>query len=61
MSAPTRILLIEDDPGIVETMQRVLAAEGHEVTVERRGDDGLAARQPPAVSMSSSPTCACRG
>jgi nitrogen regulation protein NR(I) len=38
-----RILLIEDDPGIVETMQRVLAGEGHEVVVRRRGDDGLAA------------------
>jgi nitrogen regulation protein NR(I) len=43
MSSTMKILLIEDDPGIVETMQRVLADEGHEVVVERRGDSGLAA------------------
>jgi nitrogen regulation protein NR(I) len=43
MSQPMKILLIEDDPGIVETMQRVLADEGHQVVVQRRGDDGLAA------------------
>ncbi len=42
MSTATRILLIEDDSGITDTLQRVLAAEGHEVAVERRGDDGLA-------------------
>ena len=34
--------MIEDDPGIAETLGRVLADEGYEVTVERRGDDGLA-------------------
>jgi DNA-binding NtrC family response regulator len=43
MSAPTKILLIEDDPGIVETMRRVLTGEGYEVVVRQRGDDGLAA------------------
>ncbi len=37
-----RILLIEDDPGITDTLQRVLADEGHEVVVQKRGDDGLA-------------------
>jgi len=42
MSAAAKILLIEDDPGIAETLHRVLAEEGHEVTVERRGDEGLA-------------------
>ena len=36
------ILLIEDDPGISDTLQRVLAEEGYRVAVERRGDDGLA-------------------
>jgi len=38
---PTQILLIEDDPGITDTLQRVLADEGYRVAVERRGDDGL--------------------
>ena len=37
-----RILLIEDDPGITITLQRLLASEGHEVVVETRGDSGLA-------------------
>jgi len=36
-----RILLIEDDPGIVMTLRRVLAEEGHDVVVEIRGDSGL--------------------
>jgi nitrogen regulation protein NR(I) len=38
---PARILLIEDDPGIVMTLRRVLTEEGHEVLVETRGDTGL--------------------
>jgi CheY-like chemotaxis protein len=38
----TRILLIEDDPGITITLQRLLGGEGHEVVVEKRGDSGLA-------------------
>jgi DNA-binding NtrC family response regulator len=42
MSDGAKILLIEDDPGISESLQRVLAGEGHDVTVEKRGDDGLA-------------------
>jgi nitrogen regulation protein NR(I) len=42
MNAATRILLIEDDTGIADTLQRLLTAEGHEVVVEERGDDGLA-------------------
>jgi nitrogen regulation protein NR(I) len=42
MSAAARILLIEDDPGIVRTLRRLLADEGHEVVVETRGDTGLA-------------------
>ena len=41
MSA-AKILLIEDDSGITDTLQRVLAGEGHEVAIERRGDTGLA-------------------
>ena len=42
MNAAARILLIEDDSGITDTLQRMLAAEGHEVAIEKRGDDGLA-------------------
>jgi len=42
MSNQTRILLIEDDPGIQETLRQVLMEEGHAVTVEKRGDEGLA-------------------
>ena len=38
---PANILLIEDDPGISETLQRVLTEEGYRVAVEQRGDDGL--------------------
>ncbi len=39
---PAKVLLIEDDPGITDTMRRVLAGEGYEVAVEARGDTGLA-------------------
>jgi DNA-binding NtrC family response regulator len=42
MSAAAKILLIEDDPGITDTLQRVLAGEGHDVAVETRGDAGVA-------------------
>ena len=41
MTGTTRILLIEDDPAIVMTLRRVLAEEGHEILVEKRGDSGL--------------------
>ncbi len=42
MSDPAKILLIEDDAGITDTLQRVLKSEGHVVAIEKRGDDGLA-------------------
>ena len=42
MSAAARILLIEDDPGIRETLRNVLVEEGYVVAVEQRGDEGLA-------------------
>jgi nitrogen regulation protein NR(I) len=35
------ILLIEDDPGIADTLQRCLTEEGFNVALERRGDEGL--------------------
>ena len=37
-----KILLIDDDPGIRDTLRRVLAEEGCEVIMESRGDNGLA-------------------
>jgi len=42
MNSAAKILLIEDDPGIVMTLRRVLTDEGHDVGVETRGDAGLA-------------------
>jgi nitrogen regulation protein NR(I) len=42
MNPGARILLIDDDPGIVDTLSRLMADEGYEVTVEKRGDEGLA-------------------
>ena len=51
MSVQTRVLLIEDDPGIQDTLRQVLTEEGHLVAVEKRGDDGLA-RATSDVSMS---------
>ncbi len=42
MNAAAKILLIDDDPGIRDTLQQVLTGEGCEVVMERRGDDGLA-------------------
>jgi DNA-binding response OmpR family regulator len=41
MTTAAKILLIEDDAGITDTLQRVLAEECHEVVVRQRGDDGL--------------------
>jgi len=41
MPSAAKILLIEDDPGIVMTLRRVLTGEGHETLVETRGDSGL--------------------
>jgi nitrogen regulation protein NR(I) len=45
MTRAGNILLIEDDAGIVMTLRRVLADEGHRVSVEKRGDAGLAAAE----------------
>jgi len=41
MNAAAKILLIEDDSGITDTLERVLTEEGHKVVVEKRGDAGL--------------------
>lgn len=42
MSAAPKVLLIEDDSGIRDTLCQVLVDEGYEVVVEERGDSGLA-------------------
>jgi nitrogen regulation protein NR(I) len=42
MNGRANILLVEDDPGIVMTLRRLLTEEGHQVAVEKRGDTGLA-------------------
>jgi nitrogen regulation protein NR(I) len=42
MNPTAKILLVEDDKAIVTTLRRVLADEGYEVTVDNRGDSGLA-------------------
>jgi len=39
---PAKVLLIEDDPALASSLQRVLAAEGHDIVLEPRGDAGLA-------------------
>ena len=44
MSSAAKILLIEDDAGITDTLRRVFSEEGHDVSVQKRGDDGLAPR-----------------
>jgi nitrogen regulation protein NR(I) len=41
MNSSAKILLVEDDSGIVATLRRVLTEEGYEVTVEKTGDSGL--------------------
>ena len=38
----TKILLIDDDPGIRDNLRQVLTAEGYDVASEKRGDEGLA-------------------
>jgi nitrogen regulation protein NR(I) len=41
MKARGKILLIDDDAGIRDNLQRVLSEEGYEVVIEHRGDRGL--------------------
>ena len=51
MDAPTKILLIEDDANIASSLQLVLGQEGYDVTIESRGDRGLAHAQSQAFSV----------
>ncbi|HSS60212.1 MAG TPA: response regulator transcription factor [Candidatus Limnocylindrales bacterium] len=39
--APSRILVVEDDPRLAATVERVLAAEGHDVEVAGDGNEAL--------------------
>src|SRR5260221_1650110 len=45
MKEPPRILLIEDDPAIVTSLQEILQADGYAVSLAQRGDEGLALAQ----------------
>ena len=48
MQLGLRVLVVEDDPGVAGSLKKELEAEGYEVAVAWRGDDGLAAaRQTP--------------
>ena len=52
MSSRPKILLIEDDPGISAALTKELQAEGYEVAMATRGDDGLAlAREQPCDAV----------
>ena len=42
MARQKRILLVDDDPEIVESMRTVLEAKGYDVMVARDGNQGLA-------------------
>src|SRR2546428_4067537 len=37
----SRVLVVEDDPRLASTLDRVLAAEGHDVEVAADGNDAL--------------------
>ena len=40
-----KILLIEDDPAIVTSLEEILTADGYAVSLAKRGDEGLALAQ----------------
>lgn len=41
MNRPAVILLVEDDPGLAESLKRVIEDEGHEILLASRGEQGL--------------------
>jgi DNA-binding response OmpR family regulator len=49
MTAPTartaRVLVVEDDPSIVQSLEFLLRAEGYDIRCAMRGDEALAAVQ----------------
>jgi DNA-binding response OmpR family regulator len=42
VSASKRILLVDDDPEIIESLRTILEGKGHQVLVARDGNQGLA-------------------
>ena len=42
---PKRILIVDDDPEVVEVMRRFLETQGYVVTVATNGEDAIAALQ----------------
>ncbi|MFM8360602.1 MAG: sigma-54-dependent transcriptional regulator, partial [Verrucomicrobiota bacterium] len=51
MNTPARLLLIEDDPGAAQSLQRLLAAEGYDVELASDGRSGLEAAQDPGLEV----------
>ncbi|MFM8434338.1 MAG: response regulator transcription factor [Planctomycetia bacterium] len=50
-AAGRRILLVDDDPEIVESMKTVLESRGHSVLVARDGNQGLAMAEKDAPDL----------
>lgn len=44
-ASPARVLIVEDDPSIVQSLEFLLRAEGYDTRCEMRGDTALAAVQ----------------
>lgn len=42
MNSRAKLLLVEDDPGVAAALKKELGAEGYEVALATRGDEGLA-------------------
>ncbi|MFM7102903.1 MAG: sigma-54-dependent transcriptional regulator [Verrucomicrobiota bacterium] len=51
MNTPARLLLIEDDPGAAQSLQRLLAAEGYDVELASDGRSGLEAARDPGFEV----------
>src|SRR5207237_384481 len=52
--AGSRILVVEDDPRLAATLERVLAAEGHDVEVAGDGGDGVPPLRRPSARAGES-------
>jgi len=58
---PRRILLVEDDPGLVRTLTDRLRSEGYEIETAVDGDTGLDSPRAPDISTWSSWMSCCPG